>query len=96
MGDKVRSGSMPVALTLDAHAHLRTGWAPEALAACGAVLALTLSLDEAERAFGDERACGDERALADERGLARDDGLIAWGVDCYPGNRAAFEAFDVG
>ena len=43
-----QTASMP---TLDAHAHLRIDRPPAELSRCGAVIALTLSLDEAEQAL---------------------------------------------
>ena len=43
---------MPELPTLDAHAHIDPIWSPEELGHIGAVLAMTLSMDEAEKIAG--------------------------------------------
>jgi TatD DNase family protein len=67
--------------TLDAHGHFRATHDAEALAAAGAVLAMTLSPAEAE--FGLGRAASGQA-----------DRAVVWGAGCHPGMRDAQAAFD--
>ena len=73
----------PFLPTLDAHAHLGFGVPTDELAKSGAVLAQTLSLQEAGKTglF--------QGALVDRR-----EPLVVWGVGCHPRKLAFQQAFD--
>jgi TatD DNase family protein len=69
--------------TLDAHGHLDAAKPAAELSSSGTVLAMTLSLDEAERALN--------RPAAGNR-----DEFIVWGAGCHPGAAEAQNTFDPG
>ena len=74
--------------SLDAHAHLHPARTAEELARSGAVLASTLSLDEAARGIERVEPGGSGRLSTTPLPL------IAWGVGCHPRFPKAQEAFD--